>query len=92
MFAPDSAGFTPSDAAREQMLANYASFVTLVERLPIHKHDARRAANDLFALVHGHVALQMQGYGPAIEPQKWSARILASVARQIYLLEDMVED
>ena len=92
MFSPDSAGFTPSGEAREHMLANYASFVELVGRMPMHEHDARRIATDLFALVHGHVALQMQGYGPPLEPQKWSARIVASVARQLYMLTETGED
>lgn len=91
MFAPETAGFTPDGEAREYMLAEYANFVALIEKLPALQDDARRVAADLFALVHGHVALQAQGYGPPVEPDEWSKRVMASVDRQLDMLAAEVD-
>ena len=90
MFAPSSAGYAPTEDARRFAMENYASFVALVERLPGHAGDARRVAADLFALVHGHVALRAQDIGPPMEWTEWSARIVASVERQLTLLESEI--
>lgn len=86
MFAPDSAGFTPDGEARVHMLDNYANFVALIARLDLPAGEERRVAADLFALVHGHVALRAQGYGPPARPEEWTHRILASVERQLDML------
>ncbi|KLI63180.1 TetR/AcrR family transcriptional regulator [Aurantiacibacter marinus] len=86
MFSPATAGFTPTSEARSIAFANYARFVELVERLPGRERDARQVAGDLFALVHGHVALRAQNFGPEAEPSQWIARIMASVERQLEML------
>ncbi|MGB3167183.1 MAG: TetR/AcrR family transcriptional regulator [Alteraurantiacibacter sp.] len=87
MFAPATAGYAPTAEARAFALDNYARFVALVERLPGHAYDARRVAADLFALVHGHVALRAQALGPALAWDEWAGRIAASVDRQLAMLE-----
>ncbi|VVT18968.1 conserved hypothetical protein [Erythrobacter sp. EC-HK427] len=86
MFAPESAGFTPDGEARAHLLDNYANWVALVARLPLPPGEDRRVAADLFALVHGHVALRAQGYGPPAAPEEWTQRILSSVERQLDML------
>lgn len=86
MFTPSTAGYAPTGEARRFAMDNYASFVALVERLPGHESDARRVAADLFALVHGHVALRSQDFGPEAAPDQWVARIRASVERQLDML------
>lgn len=86
MFLPATAGFAPTGEARSIAYANYARFVELVERLPGRERDARQVAADLFALIHGHVALRAQNFGPEAEPSQWTKRIMASVERQLDML------
>ncbi len=86
MFLPTTAGFAPTSEARRIAYANYTRFVELVERLPGRERDARQVAADLVALVHGHVALRAQNFGPDAEPAQWAARIRASVERQLDML------
>ncbi|RJY08275.1 TetR/AcrR family transcriptional regulator [Aurantiacibacter aquimixticola] len=86
MFAAQNAGFEPTDTARGIALANYDRFVELVERLPGAAGEGRRIATDLFALVHGHVALRAQRFGPTMDPSEWTGRIKRSVERQLDLL------
>lgn len=87
MFSPQTAGYKPSAGARDAAFANYAHFVELVGRLPGLQSEARRVAADLLALVHGHVALRGQDFGPEAPPEQWSAQILNSVERQLDMLE-----
>lgn len=87
MFNRQMTGFDPSPDARSAAYANYAHFVELVERLPNLRGEARKVAADLFALVHGHVALRGQDFGPDAAPEEWSAQILQSVERQLDMLE-----
>ncbi len=86
MFNRQMTGYSPSKEAKDVAYANYARFVELVERLPDIGSDARRMATDLFALVHGHVALRGQDFGPVSAPEEWSAQIVRSVERQLDLL------
>lgn len=86
MFLPATAGFEPTSEARSIAYTNYARFVELVERLPGREKDARQVAADLVALVHGHVALRAQNFGPEAEPSQWTKRITASVERQLDML------
>jgi AcrR family transcriptional regulator len=86
MFNRQTTGYAPSGEARDAALSNYASFVELVGRLPGLQAEARRIAADLFALVHGHVALRAQDFGPDATPEEWAARIMLSVERQLDML------
>ena len=86
MFNRQTTGYTPSPEAKDAAIANYARFVELVERLPNIGSDARRTATDLFALVHGHVALRGQDFGPDAAPEEWSAQIIRRVERQLDLI------
>lgn len=86
MFSPASANYAPTGDARAKALEDYENFVALVARLPGHSEDARRVAADLFALVHGHVALRTQRFGPEIDTAEWEGRIVSSVERQLDML------
>lgn len=86
MFNRQTTGYNPSAEAKQAAIANYARFIELVERLPNIGADARRVATDLFALVHGHVALRAQDFGPDVEPEEWSMQIVRRVERQLDLL------
>ncbi|MBH5322977.1 TetR/AcrR family transcriptional regulator [Aurantiacibacter sediminis] len=87
MFNPQTTGYAPSSEARTIALANYEFFVALVARLEDIGNEARRIAADLVAMVHGHVVLRGQNFGPDMEPQEWSAQIMRRVERQLDLLQ-----
>ncbi|WP_271077495.1 TetR/AcrR family transcriptional regulator [Aurantiacibacter sp. MUD61] len=86
MFNPQTTGYVPSSEARDIALANYEFFVALVARLEDVGTEARRIAADLVAMVHGHVLLRSQNFGPDMQPEEWSSQIMRRVERQLDLL------